>query len=73
MSFGMDALTSSIVAMNLAETTASIQYAVAAKLLRSEQAVGDTALKLIEAASRNFDAKIAQVSAAIDSTLDTYA
>lgn len=59
--------------MKLAETTASIQYAVAAKMLRAEQAGGDAAMKLIEAASQSFDAGIAQVSDAITSTLDTYA
>lgn len=69
----MDPLISSIVGLKLAETASSIQYAVAAKMLKVDQAQGDAALKLIQAAQQSFDGAVADVSDAITTALDTYA
>ncbi len=69
----MDALSSSVVGLRLAETTASIQYAVAARVLQAGQSSGDVALKLIEAAQTSFDQAVANVSDALSAQLDLYA
>ncbi|HWL92989.1 MAG TPA: hypothetical protein VNT79_05610 [Phycisphaerae bacterium] len=64
---------SSIIGLKLAETTAAIQFAAAAKILKAGQAQGDAALKLIAAATESFDAAVADVSADITTQLDCYA
>lgn len=69
----MDSLTSSIVGLRLAESMASIQYAVAAKLLQSESLRADAALDLIRAAEQTYDSAAADVVDSITGTLDTYA
>ena len=62
-----------MVGLRLAETTASIQYAVAARMLQAGQSSGVAALKLIEAAQASFDQAVANVSETINAQLDLYA
>lgn len=66
-------LATALTALRSAETTAAIQYAVAARLLRSQATQGQAVVEMIQAAGQNLDAAVGDVSSAISSGLDVYA
>ena len=72
----MDELTSSIVAFKQSETISQVQFAVARKMLDSQQQQGDAAVKLIDSAcsgaSKSGDALVAAATG-LGGSLDTYA
>lgn len=58
----MDALTNSLVAIRQADVQTRVDYAVAKKMLESEQASGQAAVKMIEAAAKSQASMVAAVS-----------
>lgn len=72
--WGMDvsSITSALVGLKAAETAASVQYAVAGKLLRTQRQQGDAILQLLQSASRQVESAAAEVLDATGS-LDLYA
>ena len=72
----MDALTSSIVGFNQAQTLSKVQFAVAKKILDNQQMQGNAAVQLIDAAgecaSKSGDALVAAATG-LGGELDTYA
>jgi hypothetical protein len=72
----MDDLTTGIVAFQQASVASQIQFAVARKVLDSEQAQGDAAVKLVQAATQNFNQAGDQLVAAatgLGGQIDAYA
>jgi hypothetical protein len=72
----MDDLTSGILAFNNATLDSKISFAVARKMLDNQQMQGAAAVKLINAASANFNQAGDQLVAAatgLGGELDTYA
>lgn len=61
---------SAVTSLKAAQTTSQIQFAVAAKFLDQQKAQGDAVVKLIQSASDNLDASVANVSQAIGGLLD---
>lgn len=69
----MDPLVSSMVNLEAARTASSVQYAVAAKILKTEKDSGAAVEKLIAAASQGIDQAAQSVVDATTGALDTYA
>jgi len=72
----MDDLTTGIVAFKQATLDSQVQYAVARKMLDNEQMQGSAAVKLIDAATKNFNQAGDQLVAAatgLGGQVDTYA
>ena len=72
----MDSLTSGILAFNNATLDSKISFAVARKMLDNQQMQGAAAVKLIDAASVNFNQAGDQLVAAatgLGGEIDTYA
>ena len=58
-------LTAALVNARSAEIASQIQYAVAAKMLKTAQARGDNILQLVEAAAEGMDEALADVISAV--------